>query len=183
MSQGHQDKEVAARSAPKSTGDSIYMRNTTGKYCWQLLEAPQWLQLTQKETVMMILSSLPWAMPCPPCHSLVLAGWASSGNWPDWEIILQNTNDGWFSPGLKHCTIGARSMQTQISLLLSGTTRGSHTRQWMLLTASLNAVSLLSEIQPNIREQWRKCELNCQNYEFYICSKQCLIHLSHESLN
>lgn len=108
--------------------------------------------------------------------SLVLAGWASSGNWPDWEIILQNRKDGWSSPGLKHCMVGARSMQTQISPLFSGTTGGPHTQLWMLLTANLNMVSLLTVIQPNIREQWRKRELtytvNYQNYEFYICSKQ-----------
>lgn len=119
--------------------------------------------------------------------SLVLAGWASSGNWPDWEIIPQNRKDGWFSPGLKHCKIEARSMQSQFSPLFPGTTGGPHTQLRMLLTANLIMVSLLTAIQPNITEQWRKCEftdiVNYQNYEFYTWSKQCLIHFSHEFLN
>lgn len=81
----------------------------------------------------------------------------------------------------------ARSMQTQFSLLFSSTPGGPHTQLRMLLTANLIMISLLIAIQPNITDQWRKCEfiyiVNYKNYEFYICSNQCLVHFSHESLN
>lgn len=65
--EGTRIKRWPARSAPTSTGDSIHGRNTTEKYCWQLLEAPQWFQLTQ-EMAIVLLSPLPcgWAMPSPP---------------------------------------------------------------------------------------------------------------------
>lgn len=77
--------------------------------------------------------------------------------------------------------IETRNTKTQVSPLFPGTTGGPHTQLWMLLTANLSMVSLLTAIQPNITEQWRKCKLtyiaNYQNHEFYICSKQCLVHL------
>lgn len=59
-------KSWPARSATTSTKDNIHVRNMTWKYCWQLLEAPPQFQLTQKETAMVLLSPLPWAMPSPP---------------------------------------------------------------------------------------------------------------------
>lgn len=91
-SKGHQDKEVADRGAPKSTGDSIYTTNTTGKYCWQLLEAP--VTSADPERGCDDDAFFPALSNAFSTLSLVLAGWASSGNWPDWEIILQNWKDG-----------------------------------------------------------------------------------------
>lgn len=58
-------KSWPARSATTSTGDNIHARNMTWKYYWQILEAPPQFQLTQKETAMVLLSPLPWAMSSP----------------------------------------------------------------------------------------------------------------------
>lgn len=209
--QGTRIKRWPARSAPTSTGDSIHVRNTIGKYCWKLLEAPQQFHLTQKKTAMVLLSPLPlWLSKAFSTLPLVLAGGASSGNQPGWEIILQNRKGGWFSPGLKHQRRRARITQTQFSQL-SHATVGPHTHLWMLLTVNLSAVTLLmwprlqfSLTSLSNRGNMSSLHIYCGSMNFWFChifcssvSEQitkkkkihyfktvsCTLYSSHKSLN